>query len=96
MQSEKQLRSLTTVKDYHGNFATKTFTVEGPISYVETTTQSQISLENATRSFDLYLNETEEQTQLIQDMQKKARQTDSIKGDKERERIVIRHQKIMN
>lgn len=44
---------------------TQEFKVNGPIAYLETTTNLQLNPENATRLFELYLDEEEAQTKAI-------------------------------
>ncbi|MCE7875705.1 hypothetical protein DYH09_35795, partial [bacterium CPR1] len=44
--------------------------VEGPIAYLETTTNPNINHENATRCFEIELDESEEQTRRIHEAQK--------------------------
>ena len=62
MQSEGKLIYAVTVKDDDGNPVTIDKEVEGPISFVETTTNPRIHPENETRSFELFIDESEEQT----------------------------------
>ena len=70
LQSEKKLIFSTTVKDPNtGNFETKDIEIEGPIAYIETTTKPHIHPENETRCFDLYIDESEEQTKRIHEAQ---------------------------
>jgi hypothetical protein len=47
--------------------------VEGPISYLETTTNSELNFENTTRCFEIHLDESERQTQRIQEWQRRRR-----------------------
>jgi hypothetical protein len=61
--SEKELRFAVTIKDPETHdYRTVEKVVEGPVSYIETTTQSQLHAENETRTFDLCVDESEEQT----------------------------------
>ena len=50
-----------------------TFEVEGPIAYLETTTNAEINHENATRCFEIYLDESIEQTRRIHQAQREAK-----------------------
>jgi hypothetical protein len=71
LQTRKKLMQAATVKDpVSGKLMTKTFVVEGPIAYLETTTDSKINYENSTRCFELTLDETQEQTRRIQASQR--------------------------
>ena len=74
LQSKQKLKQAVTIKDpVTGQFKAEFMEVEGPIAYLETTTSSKINLENATRSFELHLDESEEQTRRIQAAQRRAR-----------------------
>lgn len=54
-----------------GKFETLDIEVEGPIAYIETTTKATIHDENETRVFDLYIDESEEQTERIIEIKKR-------------------------
>ena len=74
LQSEQKLTLLVPVKNLKtGVFKTIPITVEGPIAYMETTTQAQLPYGNTTRMFNLYMDETEEQTERIQKKQRRDR-----------------------
>ena len=66
LQSENQLQIAVTIRDPLTNeLKTTERTVKGPVSFVESTTKLSIHPENETRSFDLYIDESEEQTKKI-------------------------------
>ncbi len=70
LQSEKKLIFSTPVKDpLTGNFETQDIEIEGPIAYIETTTRSHIHPENETRCFEIFIDESEEQTIRIYEAQ---------------------------
>lgn len=96
LQSEKKLIFSTTVKDpVTGNFETQDIEVEGPIAYIETTTKSHIHPENETRCFDIYIDESEEQTKRIHKAQN--RKHEIIALDKEAILALWRNaQKLLN
>ena len=73
-----------------GKMKTQEFEVEGPIAYLETTTERQINHENATRCFEIYLDETEEQTQRIHQRQRLARSLERLKRA-DKQKILERH-----
>lgn len=74
LQSSNRLTQATPVKDpVTGLFTTKIFTVEGPVAYLETTTDPRINHENATRCFEINLDESERQTARIQAFQRAQR-----------------------
>jgi len=52
--------------------------VEGPIAYLETTTNSRIHHENATRCFEIHLDESEEQTGRIHQRQRESRMEGTV------------------
>jgi len=71
LQSKKRLIQAVPIKDPNTNKTrTATIEVEGPISYIETTTRSHINYENATRCFELYLDGSQSQTSRIHHIQK--------------------------
>jgi hypothetical protein len=66
LQSEKKLIFSIPLKNPLTNsFETQDIEVEGPISYIETTTKPHIYPENETRCFNIYIDESEEQTRRI-------------------------------
>ena len=71
MQSEGKLRIAVPVKDMTtGRYKTATSEIEGPIAYIETTTQHTGNLENETRVYSVFTDESEEQTKKIHDQQR--------------------------
>jgi DNA primase len=72
LQSKKKLIQAVPVKNPEtGKITTQTMVVLGPIAYIETTTSPRLHEENATRCFEIYLDQTKEQTKLIHERQKK-------------------------
>jgi hypothetical protein len=66
LQSRKKLIAAAPVKDPQtGNMRTKVFSVEARAAFVEATTASAVNHENATRCFELAMDESAEQTQRI-------------------------------
>jgi len=66
LQSQGRLSEALVIKDpASGMMRTCTLEVEGPSSFFETTTRPYINPENATRSFELYLDESQAQTERI-------------------------------
>ncbi|MFA5506822.1 MAG: CHC2 zinc finger domain-containing protein [Vulcanimicrobiota bacterium] len=75
LQSSHMIRQAVVIKDpITGQMKTQEFEVEGPIAYIETTTASLINQENASRCFEIYLDETEEQTRRIHECQRLSRE----------------------
>jgi DNA primase len=66
LQSRKKLIAAAPIKDPQtGNMRTKVFTVEARAAFIEATTASSVNHENATRCFELTMDESAEQTRRI-------------------------------
>ncbi len=71
MQSERKLVISMSVKNPDTQqWETVDHTVEGPIAYIETTTRSRLHDENETRCFEVFIDDSEEQTKRIQQVQR--------------------------
>lgn len=71
LQSRQRLVQAVPQKDpATGKIATQIIVVEGPVAYLETTTDAKINHENATRCFEITLDESQEQTERIQAAQR--------------------------
>ncbi|MEE8209129.1 MAG: DUF3854 domain-containing protein, partial [bacterium] len=68
-QSEGNLIILVPEKDDNGRIVTRERVVKGPAAFIETTTRPHLHPENETRTFDLFLDESEKQTEAIFDAQ---------------------------
>ena len=91
LQSSHKICQAVVIKDpTTGQMRTQEFEVEGPIAYIETTTQRYLNQENASRCFEIYLDETEQQTQRIHDKQREARTLTRLKRS-DRQKIIERH-----
>jgi hypothetical protein len=92
LQSRKKLIAAAPVKDPQtGNMRTKVFTVEARAAFIEATTASSVNHENATRCFELQMDETEEQTQRIHERQRLLRTGRGLALRKEGEAVTRRH-----
>lgn len=92
LQSQRRLVSATVVKDPQtGRMTTIKIDVEGPIAYLETTTDPAINHENATRCFELGLDESEEQTRRIHERQRQSRTLDGVARRERSQAICDRH-----
>jgi DNA primase catalytic core len=90
--SKKRLTLAVPVKDPATNqIRTETKTVEGPVAYMETTTKPRINDENATRSFLLFLDESEEQTRRIHERQRQSKTLGGLRGKSSEEAMIRRH-----
>lgn len=66
LQSEKKLIMEAPVKDEKtGKIKSEKYEVEGPVCFIETTTRPHIHAENETRCFDVFVDESKEQTKKI-------------------------------
>jgi DNA primase catalytic core len=71
LQSRKKLIAAAPIKDpLTGNMRTKVFSVEGRAAFIEATTESSVNHENATRCFELAMDESPEQTERIHERQR--------------------------
>ena len=92
LQSRKKLIAAAPVKDPQtGNMRTKVFTVEARAAFIEATTASSVNHENATRCFELQMDETEEQTKRIHERQRLLRTGRGPRARQQAEAITRRH-----
>jgi hypothetical protein len=93
LQSRQKLTQGVVIKDpSSGRMYTKTYTVEGPIAYLETTTSGMVNPENSTRCFELSLDESREQTKKVQEMQKAARTLMGREKKETGQQVMNKHQ----
>ncbi len=93
LQTRHKLTQGIVVKDpSSGRMYTKTYTVEGPIAYLETTTDGAVNPENSTRCFELYLDESAAQTGKVHLMQRVSRTLEGLSRDEKAQHIIHRHQ----
>lgn len=71
LQSKQRISKTVTIKDRNGNTKTIHLKVHGPVSIAGCTTQESIYEDNANRSFLIYLDESNEQDELVMDYQRK-------------------------
>lgn len=92
LQSEKKLRLLAPQKSNDDNvLETKWIEVNGPIALLESTTQTHIEIDNQTRVLELYVDESENQTKLIQEIQKRSRTLEGMLANNNSEIIKKKH-----
>ncbi len=92
LQSKKRLIQAVPVKDPNTNKTrTQTVEVEGPISYLETTTRSHINYENSTRCFELYLDSSAGQTSRVHRVQKQLKTIDGLNLKQKQAGIIKKH-----
>ena len=91
LQSSHVIRQAVVIKDpVTGQMKTQEFEVEGPIAYIETTTDAQLNPENASRCFEIFLDESEAQTHRIQERQRAAREAVRLR-EADRQAILEKH-----
>jgi DNA primase/DNA-binding transcriptional ArsR family regulator len=92
LQSRKKLIAAAPIKDPQtGNMRTKVFTVEARAAFIEATTASAVNHENATRCFELMMDESPEQTRRIHERQRLMRTERGLQLRQEAEAIARRH-----
>jgi hypothetical protein len=92
LQSRKKLIAAAPIKDpATGNMKTKVFTVEARAAFIEATTASSVNHENATRCFELTMDESAEQTQKIHERQRLLRTERGLQLRKEAEALTRKH-----
>jgi DNA primase catalytic core len=92
LQSRKKLSVLVPIKDpATGNMRTRTFEVKARAAFIEATTAGSVNHENATRCFELSMDESVEQTARIHVRQRLMRTEAGLKLRQEAEAITRRH-----
>jgi DNA primase catalytic core len=92
LQTRHKLTLAYPVKDPNtGRMKTVSCEMMGPISFMESSTKESINPENTSRSFQLYLDESEEQTKRIHEYQKLLRSLDGWKLIDKRSSIIRIH-----
>ncbi len=92
LQSRKKLIAAAPIKDPQtGNMRTRIFSVEARAAFIEATTASQLNHENATRCFELTMDESVEQTQRIHERQRLMRTERGLELRRKTESIAKRH-----
>jgi DNA primase catalytic core len=92
LQSRKKLIAAAPVKDPQtGNMRTKVFTVEARAAFIEATTASQVNQENATRCFELSMDESVEQTARIHERQRLMRTEQGLRLRHEADQVAHLH-----
>ena len=92
LQSRKKLSVLVPIKDPQtGNMRTRTFEVKARAAFIEATTAGSVNHENATRCFELSMDESVEQTARIHERQRLMRTEAGLKLRQEASAITRRH-----
>jgi DNA primase catalytic core len=92
LQSRKVLKLAAPIKDPStGKIKTVVLEIYGPIAYMESTTSEKINPENANRCFELYLDESDEQTRAVFAAQKRSRSLDGWRKERLRKQVLTVH-----
>ncbi|MEK7996666.1 MAG: CHC2 zinc finger domain-containing protein [Planctomycetota bacterium] len=92
LQTRRKLTLAVPIKDpSSGKIQTKQIEILGPIAYMESTTSATINPENANRNFEIFLDESDEQTRKIYVAQQKAHTLEGWKGQRKKEDALRRH-----
>lgn len=92
LQTRRVLKLAVPLKDPNsGKIKTTVLEIHGPIAYMESTTDAHINPENANRCFELYLDESEAQTQAIFAAQRKTRTLDGWRNERSKTKLLERH-----
>jgi DNA primase len=95
LQSKQHLSMGLPIRDANsGKIRTVTFEVEGPIAFLETTTNSELNHENLTRNFEIFLDESIEQTRRIHQLQREAKTEKGLLRKTIIEAIKLRHHNV--
>jgi hypothetical protein len=92
LQTRKVLKLAVPVKDPNsGKIKTAVLEIHGPIAYMESTTDQRINPENANRCFELYLDESPEQTRAIFTAQRRARSLEGWRHERSKAAAMRAH-----
>jgi len=92
LQTRRVLRLAVPIKDPNsGRIKTETLEILGPIAYMESTTSQKVNPENENRCFELYLDESDDQTRAIFAAQRRARTLEGWKTERLKERVRRTH-----
>ena len=90
--TKKSITKAIPMKDpVSGQIKTVSIKVEGPISFVETTTSGEINPENLNRCFVIGIDESEDQTRLIHELQRRNYTLQGFIEKREMDKIVNKH-----
>jgi len=90
--TKKSITKAIPMKDsVTGQIKTVSIKVEGPISFVETTTNGEINPENLNRCFVIGIDESEDQTRLIHEVQRRNYTLDGFLQKKDLDKIINKH-----
>jgi len=92
LQTRKVLKLAVPIKDPNsGKIKTTVLEIHGPIAYMESTTDQHVNPENANRCFELYLDESPEQTRAVFAAQRRARSLDGWRHERRKAEALHTH-----
>ena len=93
LQTRRILTLAVPIKDpATGKSKTIVLEIHGPMAYLESTTATTINPENANRNFEVFLDESSEQTRRIHAAQRKAHTLEGWRAEDRRAAVIRRHQ----
>jgi DNA primase len=92
LQTRRKLTLAVPRKDDKGNMTTTILEINGPIAYMESTTSDYLNPENANRCFEIFLDESQNQTIKIFSFQRQSKTMDGWKRERRKEHVIQRHQ----
>ncbi len=93
LQSREKLTLAVVIKDpSSGKSRTTTLELEGPCVIWESTTQPTINSENSSRCFEVWLDESDSQTQRVHETQKDQFSVEGWKKERDKDSIIRTHQ----
>ena len=91
LQTRRKLTLAVPKKDEHGNIVTQILHINGPIAYMESSTSDHINPENLNRCFEIFLDESEDQTVRIFFSQRQSKTMDGWKRERQKETVIQCH-----
>ena len=92
LQTRRKLTLAVPRKDDKGNMTTTILEINGPIAYMESTTSDYLNPENANRCFEIFLDESQNQTIKIFSFQRQSKTMAGWKRERRKEHVIGRHQ----
>ena len=93
LQTRRILTLAVPIKDpATGKSKTVVLEIHGPMAYLESTTATTLNPENANRNFEVFLDESSEQTRRIHAAQRKAHTLEGWRAEDRRAAVIRRHQ----
>ena len=93
LQSGSRLSLAVPMKNpSDGKITTEQIIKEGPIAYVDGSTDTRVNPENANRCFEIFLDESQDQTKRVQQIQRISRTLEGLQSGEAKEAVKKTHQ----